>query len=107
MCLLALRGKWDAAGWILPALTDPEPEPELREAAADHFRRWRDRFNRSFSQPTPAQRERLRPHAAGPAVAALRRRPRRRDGEHDAAPAVLSQGACRRQRRRWGPRPKP
>ncbi|HEV3051459.1 MAG TPA: HEAT repeat domain-containing protein [Longimicrobium sp.] len=56
--LLALRGKWDAIGWILTTLTDADPE--LRQAAANHFRRWHARFNRSFSQPGAEQRERIR-----------------------------------------------
>ncbi len=56
--LLALRAKWDAIGWILPTLTDADPA--LHQAAANHFRRWHAHFNRSFSQPSAAQRERIR-----------------------------------------------
>jgi HEAT repeat protein len=58
LSLLALRNKWDAIVWILHAVSDAEPA--VREAATAHLSRWRQRFNRSFSQPTPDQRERIR-----------------------------------------------
>ena len=55
--LLAWSGKWDGLDWILRARVDPDPC--IRQAAAGHLERWRRRFNRTFTQPTPAQRERI------------------------------------------------
>lgn len=55
--LLAWRGKWDGLAWILRALTDADPA--IRGAAGGHLGRWRQRFNRTFTQPTAAQRERI------------------------------------------------
>lgn len=57
LSLLAARGKWDAIAWILGAIADLDPE--VRAAGMTHFRRWRQRFNRSALQPTLAQRERV------------------------------------------------
>ncbi|HEX6036517.1 hypothetical protein [Longimicrobium sp.] len=56
--LLAWRGKWDGLVWILQALTDSDPR--IREAAGTLLERWRQRFNRTFAQPTSAQLERVR-----------------------------------------------
>jgi HEAT repeat protein len=58
LSLLVLRDKWDVLPWILGALSDDEME--IRQAADAHLKRWKGRFNRSFTQPAPAQRERIR-----------------------------------------------
>lgn len=58
LSLLAARGKWDGLAWILQACADADPP--IRAAGLRHLQRWRQRFNRSFSQPTPAQQERIR-----------------------------------------------
>ncbi|HEY0037144.1 MAG TPA: hypothetical protein VGB66_10680 [Longimicrobium sp.] len=54
LSLLAVRGKWIALPWLIRGTADPD------ETAAAHagvlLRRWRDRFNRGFTQPTPEQR---------------------------------------------------
>jgi HEAT repeat protein len=58
LSLLAARSKWDGIAWILQACGDADPA--VRTAAREHLARWRQQFNRSFSQPTPAQQERIR-----------------------------------------------
>jgi HEAT repeat protein len=58
LSLLARRGKWEALPWILHACADAEPE--VRASGIGYLRRWQARFNRSFSQPTAGQRERIR-----------------------------------------------
>jgi hypothetical protein len=54
LALLAVRGKWIALPWLIRATADPD------ESVAAHagvlLRRWRDGFNRGFTQPTPEQR---------------------------------------------------
>jgi HEAT repeat protein len=56
--LLARGGKWDGIAWILQACGDAEPT--VHEAGVRQLRRWHHRFNRSFTQPAPAQQERIR-----------------------------------------------
>jgi HEAT repeat protein len=56
--LLATRGKWDGIAWILQACGDAEPT--VQATGMQHLRRWHQRFNRSFTQPAPAQQERIR-----------------------------------------------
>jgi hypothetical protein len=58
LSLLAARGKWDGLAWMLQACADEDLV--IRGAGLRHLERWRQRFNRSFSQPTPAQQERIR-----------------------------------------------
>jgi HEAT repeat protein len=58
LSVLARRGKWDALAWILRGLADDEPG--VRDAARRHLERWKTRFNRTFSQVTEVQRDRIR-----------------------------------------------
>jgi hypothetical protein len=58
LSVLARRARWDAAAWLLHSLADDEPE--VRDTARGYLERWKSRFNRSFSQPTETQRERIR-----------------------------------------------
>ncbi len=58
LSLLAARSKWDGIPWILQSCGDADPD--VRTAAREQLTRWRQRFNRSFWQPTPAQQERIR-----------------------------------------------
>ncbi|HYW14012.1 MAG TPA: hypothetical protein VE871_18755 [Longimicrobium sp.] len=58
LALLAARSKWDGVPWILQSCGDADPL--VRTAAREQLTRWRQRFNRSFWQPTPAQQERIR-----------------------------------------------
>lgn len=67
LSVLARRGKWDALVSILRTLADGEPG--LRTSARRYLDRWKGRFNRSFSQPTEPQRDRIR--AALPPVLPL------------------------------------
>jgi HEAT repeat protein len=54
LSLLALRGKWIALPWLIGATSDPDDTVAVHASVL--LRRWRDRFNRSFTQPTPEQR---------------------------------------------------
>jgi HEAT repeat protein len=63
LALLAARSKWDGIPWILQSCGDADPL--VRTAAREQLTRWRQRFNRSFWQPTPAQQERIRAALAG------------------------------------------
>jgi HEAT repeat protein len=58
LALLAVRGKWDGIAWILQACGDGDPM--VHEAGMRQLRWWHQRFNRSFTQPAPAQQERIR-----------------------------------------------
>jgi HEAT repeat protein len=58
LALLAVRGKWDGIAWILQACGDADPT--VHEAGMRQLRWWHQRFNRSFTQPAPAQQERIR-----------------------------------------------
>ena len=58
LSLLVRRGKWDAIPWILHACADPDPE--VRTSGIGYLCRWKTRFNRSFTHPTPDQQERIR-----------------------------------------------
>lgn len=54
LSLLAIRGKWIALPWLIRATADPDDT--VAAHAGILLRRWRDRFNRGFTQPTPEQR---------------------------------------------------
>ena len=58
LALLAGRGKWDGVAWILHACGDADPV--VQAVGMQQLRWWYQRFNRSFSQPAPAQQERIR-----------------------------------------------
>ncbi|HEY0023594.1 MAG TPA: HEAT repeat domain-containing protein [Longimicrobium sp.] len=54
LSLLASRGQWIALPWLVRATADPDET--IAVYAGVLLRRWRDRFNRGFTQPTPEQR---------------------------------------------------
>ncbi|HEX2078113.1 MAG TPA: HEAT repeat domain-containing protein [Longimicrobium sp.] len=58
LSLLAVRGKWESISWILRALRDTDER--VRRRAQAHLNRWKQRFNRVGSQPTPDQLRELR-----------------------------------------------
>ena len=52
--LLAARSKWDGLTWIL--LECASEDAVNRHVAMGHLRRWMQRFNRTFTQPTRKQK---------------------------------------------------
>lgn len=73
LSLIALRGKWIALPWLVRATTNADDTVAVHASVL--LRRWRERFNRSFTQPTREQR--------AEALAAL-------DRLQDRAPARLA-----------------
>ncbi|HST57690.1 MAG TPA: HEAT repeat domain-containing protein [Longimicrobium sp.] len=63
LSLLAARSKWDGIPWIIQSCGDADPL--VQAAGREQLTRWRQRFNRSFWQPTPVQQERIREALVG------------------------------------------